>query len=70
MNGVAILVVEYRRAGDHTPAALLTAREEVDLPTRAAAHGAGVLAKPFAYVDLLACVDRLTASAETTRSGG
>lgn len=55
------LLAERRRAGDQTPTLLLTAREESELHQRADAAGAtDYLAKPFAYADLLALVDRLT----------
>jgi DNA-binding response OmpR family regulator len=55
------LLAERRAAGDDTPALLLSAREESELHQRAVAVGASdYLAKPFAYRDLLAFVDRLT----------
>jgi len=55
------LLAERRAAGDATPTLLLTAREESELHQRAAASGASdYLAKPFAYGDLLACVERLS----------
>jgi two-component system, OmpR family, response regulator QseB len=58
------LLAERRAAGDQTPCVLVTAREEGDLHDRATAGGASaVLPKPFAYADLLALVDRLTAGA-------
>jgi DNA-binding response OmpR family regulator len=54
------LLAERRRAGDETPTLLLTAREESELHQRAALAGAtDYLAKPFAYADLLARVERL-----------
>lgn len=54
------LLAERRDAGDVTPALLLTAREESELHQRAVAAGAtDYLAKPFAYADLLAHVERL-----------
>lgn len=54
------LLAERRSAGDTTPAALLTAREEEDLRDRASAAGASAyLPKPFSYADLLACIGRL-----------
>lgn len=53
------LLAESRAAGDSTPTVLLTAREEAELANRAVAGGAlGHLAKPFAYADLVACVER------------
>lgn len=59
-NGMALLA-ERRAAGDTTPVVLLSAREETELHERAAAAGAtDYLKKPFAYGDLLACVDRHT----------
>ena len=59
-DGLALLA-ERRGAGDETPTLLLTAREESELHQRADAAGAtDYLAKPFAYADLLALVDRLT----------
>jgi DNA-binding response OmpR family regulator len=55
------LLAERRAAGDDTPTLLLTAREESELHQRAAAAGAtGYMAKPFAYGDLLASVERLS----------
>lgn len=60
-DGLALLA-ERRQAGDDTPTILLTAREESELHQRAADAGAtDYLAKPFAYADLLARVERLTA---------
>ena len=54
------LLAERRRAGDATPTVLLTAREEGELRERAVAAGAtDYLPKPFAYADLLSCVNRL-----------
>jgi len=59
-NGIALLA-ERRAAGDTTPTVLLTAREELELRARADAAGASAyLTKPFAYPELLACVERLT----------
>lgn len=59
-NGLDLLN-ERRAVGDSTPTVLLTAREETELRQRATAAGATVyLPKPFAYVELLACVNRLT----------
>ncbi|MGH2383049.1 MAG: response regulator transcription factor [Candidatus Limnocylindria bacterium] len=59
-DGIALLA-ERRDAGDETPTVLLTAREESELHQRAVAAGAtDYLAKPFAYADLLARVERLT----------
>ena len=53
------LLAERRAAGDRTPVILLTAREEAELEARAVATGAaGHLAKPFAYQELLSCVER------------
>jgi DNA-binding response OmpR family regulator len=53
------LLVERRASGDRTPCVLVTAREEAALRARAEAAGAtDALAKPFAYDELLACVDR------------
>ena len=63
------LLAERRRAGDRTPVAVLTAHEDRDLPARATAAGATVLTKPFAYADLLACVERLVSSIESGPSG-
>jgi len=55
------LLAERRRAGDETPTLLLAAREESELYQRAKEAGAtDYLAKPFAYADLLALLDRLT----------
>ena len=57
-DGLALLR-ERRAAGDLTPTVLLTAREEAELGGRAADAGADAyLPKPFAYRDLLACIDR------------
>jgi len=54
------LLAERRAAGDDVPAVLLTAREAADLQDRAGRAGASAyLPKPFAYADLLACIDRL-----------
>lgn len=53
------LLAERRAAGDRTPVVLVTAREEAELERHAAAAGAsGRLAKPFAFADLVACVER------------
>jgi DNA-binding response OmpR family regulator len=55
------LLAERRAAGDDTPALLLSAREESELHQRAVVAGASdYLAKPFAYDELLARVDRLS----------
>jgi DNA-binding response OmpR family regulator len=62
------LLAERRRAGDRTPAALLTAREEGDLAAQAAEVDAVLLAKPFAYAELLARIEQLLAV--TPRSAG
>jgi DNA-binding response OmpR family regulator len=64
------LLAERRRAGDRTPVAIITAHEERDLPARAHASGAAVLTKPFAYADLLACVEGLVTSIGSDPSGG
>ncbi|HEX7171374.1 MAG TPA: hypothetical protein VF365_02075 [Candidatus Limnocylindria bacterium] len=49
---------ERRAAGDVTPAVLITAREEGELAERSQAAGASAhLAKPFAYAELLRCLD-------------
>jgi DNA-binding response OmpR family regulator len=62
-NGIELLA-ERRAAGDPTPVVLLSAREEAELRVRGSAAGAtGYLKKPFAYADLLDCVERLGASA-------
>ncbi|MEO7296764.1 MAG: response regulator transcription factor [Candidatus Limnocylindria bacterium] len=59
-DGLALLA-ERRNAGDDTPTILLTAREESEMHQRAVDAGAtDYLAKPFAYADLLARVERLT----------
>lgn len=59
-NGLALLG-ERRAAGDETPVLLLSAREESELHQRAVAAGAAdYLAKPFAYQELLARVERLS----------
>ena len=61
-NGLELLA-ERRAGGDSTPTVLLTAREEPQLRERAAQAGAtAFLSKPFAYDELLACVDRLAPS--------
>jgi len=61
-DGLALLR-ERRAAGDSTPTVLLTAREEAELGERAADAGADAyLPKPFAYRDLLACIDRFAGS--------
>jgi DNA-binding response OmpR family regulator len=53
------LLAERRAAGDETATVLLTAREESELRERAEAAGVtDYLLKPFAYRDLLACVER------------
>lgn len=58
-NGIDLLA-ERRAAGDTVPVVLLSAREEAELRERATVAGAtDYLPKPFAYVDLLACVRRL-----------
>jgi len=60
-NGIELLAAR-RAAGDATPTVLLSAREEAALRDRATAAGAtAYLTKPFAYADLLACVEELTA---------
>lgn len=60
-NGLELLA-ERRASGDATPAVLLTAREETQLRERAALAGAtAFISKPFAYDELLAVVERLTA---------
>ncbi len=57
-DGLDVLA-ESRAMGDSTPVVLLTAREEAELTVRAVAAGAaGHLAKPFAFADLVACVER------------
>ena len=57
------LLSERRAVGDATPCVLVTAREEDDLRDRAASAGADeYLPKPFAYTDLLGCIERLTRS--------
>ncbi len=54
------LVAERRAAGDQTPVILLTAYDDPRLRERGATVGAqAFLVKPFAYFELLACVDRL-----------
>jgi two-component system, OmpR family, response regulator QseB len=54
------LLAERRAAGDATPVVLLSAREEAELRERASAAGAtAYLPKPFAYGELLACVEAL-----------
>jgi two-component system response regulator QseB len=59
------LLAERRAAGDDVPAVLLTAREAADLQDRAGRAGASAyLPKPFAYADLLACIDRLIGAGE------
>lgn len=59
-NGIELLA-ERRAAGDDTPVALVSAREEAELHERAATAGAtAYLKKPFVYSELLACVERLT----------
>ncbi len=58
-DGISLLA-ERRAAGDSTPTVLITAREESELRDRAAVAGATeYLPKPFAYADLLACVNRV-----------
>jgi two-component system response regulator QseB len=60
-NGLELLA-ERRAAGDATPTVLLTAREESQLRDRAGRAGATeFLSKPFAYDELIVCVNRLTA---------
>jgi DNA-binding response OmpR family regulator len=62
-NGLALLA-ERRAEGDRTPTVLLTAREESELRERGAAAGAtAYLPKPFAYAELLDCVERLAGRA-------
>ena len=64
------LIAERRAAGDGTPAVLLTAREEAELRERADRAGASAyLPKPFAYADLLACVERLIERQPPSGSG-
>jgi two-component system response regulator QseB len=59
-NGLELLA-ERRAAGDDTPTLLLTAREESELHQRSVAAGASdYLAKPFAFHELLASVERLS----------
>jgi DNA-binding response OmpR family regulator len=54
------LLSERRAAGDATPVVLISARDEADLRDRAHAAGAtAYLKKPFAYADLVACVERV-----------
>ena len=61
-DGIALLD-ERRSAGDRTPAVLLTAREEGELSERAHAAGASAhLAKPFAYAELLRCLEDVAGS--------
>ncbi len=54
------LLAERRAAGDRTPVVLLTDHDDDRLRERGATVGAqAFLIKPFAYFELLACVDRL-----------
>jgi two-component system, OmpR family, response regulator len=63
-DGIALLD-ERRAAGDRTPAVLLTAREEEELSERAHAAGASAhLAKPFAYAELLRCLEEIAAGSD------
>jgi DNA-binding response OmpR family regulator len=57
------LLAERRADGDDTPTLLLTARDEPELRQRAVEAGASdFLAKPFAYAELLASVERFRRS--------
>lgn len=60
MDGVAVCGAR-RAEGDRTPVLLLTARDDEALRESARAAGADAfLAKPFAYADLLAALERVT----------
>ncbi len=60
MDGLAVCAAR-RAQGDMTPVLLLTARDEDALREAARAAGADAfLAKPFAYSELLATLERLT----------
>jgi DNA-binding response OmpR family regulator len=66
------LLSERRAAGDTTPVVLISARDEADLRDRAHAAGAtAYLKKPFAYADLVACVERVARpdAGQTSGSG-
>ena len=60
-DGDGIALLSHRRAaGDRTPVVLLSAREQTELRERATAAGATeYLPKPFAYAELLACIERV-----------
>ena len=64
------LLAERWTAGDDTPAVLLSAREADEVRDRAAAAGAiTYLPKPFAYAELLACIERVTGVTGQSRPG-
>lgn len=64
------LLAERRAAGDATPAVLLSAREADEVRDRAASAGAtAYLPKPFAYAELLACIDRVAGAEGQSRPG-
>ncbi len=60
MDGIEMLA-ERRAAGDRTPVVLLTAHDDDRIRERGVAAGAqAFLIKPFAYFELLKCLDELT----------
>jgi DNA-binding response OmpR family regulator len=60
MDGIELLA-ERRAAGDRTPVILLTAHDDDRVRERGVAAGAqAFLIKPFAYFELLGCLDELT----------
>ncbi len=63
MDGIELLA-ERRAAGDRTPVVLLTAHDDERVRERGVAAGAqAFLIKPFAYFELLGCLDQLTLDA-------
>jgi DNA-binding response OmpR family regulator len=73
-DGLTVLT-DLRRAGDHTPVLLLTARDAVEDRVEGLDHGADdYLVKPFAFAELLARVRALLrrgrADRETVLSAG
>jgi DNA-binding response OmpR family regulator len=64
------LLAERRAAGDATPTVLLSAREADEVRDRAASAGAtAYLPKPFAYAELLACIDRVAGAGGQSKPG-
>jgi len=63
IDGIEMLS-ERRAAGDRTPVVLLTAHDDDRVRQRGLAAGAqAFLIKPYAYFELLGCLDQLTLGA-------